>query len=228
VSRWKQALAATAMAIPAAGGGLLIAAAGAAPAYASAPPGGHAITVTVHRAGHAASRIGPHDILPCAQKPGAAPADTCGGESISCILSAGSPFVNFATREVRANAIVQCTDDVIEIRLTEHLLRSGVSVATDSVIEPDSPVALTQVATACQLGTYINVVDAVITPPSGYVLTGGSRTPHFESTPLQVLPTGCIPDSGGGGGGGGGGCAVHAPSLASDLAGRHPDLITCR
>jgi hypothetical protein len=61
--------------------------------------------------------------------------------------------------------MVQCTDEVDSIRLTEHLLKGGVSVNTDSVTEPDSPVAVTQVATACQLGTYLNGADAVIPCP---------------------------------------------------------------
>jgi hypothetical protein len=220
------------MAVAAAGGGLLIAAAGAVPAYASAPAapvaphGVHTIAITAHHTAQAASGIGPHDILPCAQKPGATPADTCGGETVTCTLSAGQPSVDFTSGQVRANALVQCTDEVDSITLTEHLLQGGISVSTDSVTEPHSPVALTQVATTCQIGTYINVVDATITAPSGYVLRGPSR-PHFESAPLQVLPTGCVP-GGGGGGGGGGGCAIHAPSLAGHPAGRHPDLITCR
>jgi hypothetical protein len=221
------------MAAAAAGGGLLIAAAGAIPAYASAPAapatpaGGNTITITAQRTAHAASGIGPHDVLPCAVKPGATPAASCGGETIRCTLSAGQPSVDFTSGQVRANALVQCTDEVDSIRLTEHLLQGGISVSTDSVTEPDSPVALTQVATMCQIGTYVNVVDATITVPSEYVLTGGANPMHFESAPVQVLPFGCTP-GGGGGGGGGGGCAMPAPSLAGHPAGRHPDLITCQ
>ena len=224
MSRLSRALAATTMAVAAAGGGLLMAAAGAVPAYAAAPHGGHVITFTAPRTARATSGIGRHDILPCAVKPGVTRA-SCGdgGATVSCTLSAGSPYVNFATHEVRANAIVQCTDEDTSIRLTEHLLQGGVSVSTDSVT--DTGVAVTAVATPCQLGTYINVVDATITPAPGYVLTGGPGTRHVESVPLQVLPTGCIP---GGGGGGGGGCAIHAPSLASHPAGRHPDFISCQ
>jgi len=224
MSRFSRALAAASMAIAAAGGGLLIAAAGAVPAYAAAPAaphGAHTITTTAHRPARAASGIGPHDVLPCAKKPGVAPASCGDGDVVSCTLSAGRPYVNFPTREVRANAIVQCTDEVASVTLTEHLLQGGVSVATDTDPEVNSPVAITSVATACELGTYINVVDATITPKWGYVLSGPS-TRHFESVPFQVLPTGCIS-----GGGGGGGCAIHAPSVVSHPAGRHPDFVSC-
>jgi hypothetical protein len=221
MTRFRRALAATTMAVAAAGGGLLIAAAGTVPAYASASPGGHTITMTAHRTAGAASRIGPHEVLPCAKKPGVAPA-TCGdGDTVSCTMSAGRPSVNFTTRVVSANAIVQCTEEVASIRLTEHLLQDGVAVSTDSVTELDSQVAVTQVSAICQGGAYINVVDATITPANGYVLTGGPNIRHFESAPLSVPSFGCSTS------GGGGGCALPAPSLAGHPAGRHPDFISC-
>jgi len=76
-----------------------------------------------------AARLGPRDVLPCAVKRGAAPA-TCGdGQTVSCTLSAPTPAVYLVVDEVRADATVQCTDDVASIRLTEHLLQGGVSVA---------------------------------------------------------------------------------------------------
>ena len=227
MSRLRRALAATNMAVAAVGGGLLITAAGVIPASASAlaapapaaPRGGHTITVTAHRTAHAGHGLGARDVLPCAMKPGAAPA-TCGdGDTVSCTLSAGTPNVNFTARIVSANALVQCTDEDATITLTEHLLRNGVSV--DANTDTNTQVAITHVSAVCQGGAYINVVDATITPPDGYVLTGAPSPRHFESAPLSVPSFGCAPVSGGGG------CAIHAPSLAGHPAGRHPDFISC-
>jgi hypothetical protein len=135
-------------------------------------------------------------------------------------MSAGKPSVNFTTGVISANAIVQCTEEVASIRLTEHLLQDGVAVSTDSVTELNSPVAITQVSTACRGANFVNVVDATIIPASGYVLTGGPSNRHFESAPLSVPSFGCST--------GGGGCARSASSLAGHPAGRHPDSITCR
>jgi hypothetical protein len=79
MSRFRKALPAAAMAVAAAGGGLLITAAGAVPAYAATQvplaaghPGGHVVaTITFQRAAPVAS--GPNVILPCAVKsPGSA------------------------------------------------------------------------------------------------------------------------------------------------------------
>jgi hypothetical protein len=212
------------MSVAAAGGGLLITAAAAGPAGAAARAGthgGHAITVTAHHPAHAGPGIGPHDVLPCAMKPGVTPATCGGGDTVSCTLSAGKPTVNFTTRVVSANALVQCTEEDTAITLTEHLLRNGISVSTDT--DTNTQVAITQVSAVCQGGNYVNVVDATITPPNGYVLTGAPSPRHFESAPLPVPSFGCDPS----GGGGGGGCAIHAPSLAGHPAGRHPDFISC-
>jgi hypothetical protein len=230
VSHLRRALAAATMAVAAAGGGLLIAAAGAVPAGASAPAAphkGHTITITAHPRVHAAGRIGPHDILPCTVKPGAGirPA-SCGDQTISCVITSNTPFVTTAIREVDATAIVNCTSPVSSISMQESLLWNGNVVGSDSTLTQLKDGAATLAGAACQAGTWTNTASAFITFPPGYVLTAGTNPIHQTSAAISVPTAGCRP-SGGGGGGGGGGCAVHAPSLAGHLAGRHPDFISC-
>ena len=236
MSRISRALAATAMAVAAAAGGLLIAAASAVPAYASAmetpsaPPGGHKVTITVHAhpRAHAARGIGPHDILPCGVKPGAKPADSCtggnGGNIITCSLTASRPFISPTLGTVSAHAGVTCTDFVTRINLQQGLERDGVTVGTGSDIEPGTDFASSYASGACQSGTYVNIAQAFITFPPGYVIISGSNPIHDTSASLTVPLSGFCPTSSGGGGGG---CAVHAPSLAGHPAGRHPDFVTC-
>ena len=236
MSRFSRALAAAAMAVAAAGGGLLIAAAGTVPASASARPaphGGHAITITAHPRAHAASGIGPHDILPCAVKPGAKPASTCtggnGDQTISCSITAYAPAVDTIYAMVIANLEVDCTSEVTSIRYTQNLLRNGVAATSHTNTVPGRSSVATSSVISCQsVSSYQNIGDAFITFPQGYILTAGSNPIHQQSAILQVPPFGCSgPVGDGGGGGGGGGCAIHAPSLAGHPAGRHPDLITC-
>jgi hypothetical protein len=218
------------MAVAAAGGGLLIAAAGAAPAYASAPAaphGGHKITITAHpRAG--AGRIGPHTILPCVAKPGSGikPA-SCGQQTISCEITAGTPQVAVDSGVVLGDAWVTCSSVVTSISLNEELLHNGGSAGGDNDFQPNDAGAFTVAEATCQPGTWANLAEALITFPPGYVLTGGTNPIHQTSASIQVSSTGCTPNSGGGGGSGGGGCAVHATSLASHPAGRHPHVIAC-
>jgi hypothetical protein len=149
---------------------------------------------------------------------------SCGDQSITCFISAATPYVDTASFQVKANALVQCTAPIPRISLQEVLLRSGVPVSGDSDIEPNSQVAITIVADTCQWATYLNTAEAVITPPAGWTIIGQNPI-HDTSPSVQVPPFGCTP--GGGGGGGGGGCAIHAPSLAGHPARRHPDLIAC-
>jgi hypothetical protein len=231
VSRLRRALVAITMATAAAGSGLLIAAAGAVPAYASASgspaalAGAHKVTISAHpRAG--AAGLGPRTILPCAVRPGVRPA-SCGDQTISCSITAATPFVTTAIREVDATAIVNCTSPVSSIALQESLLWNGNAVGQDSGTTQGKDGAATLAGAACQAGTWTNTASAFITFPPGYVLTGGTNPIHQTSASITVPTAGCRP-VGGGGGGGGGGCAVHAPSLASHHpAGRHPDLIAC-
>jgi hypothetical protein len=216
------------MAVAAAGGGFLIAAASAVPAYASAPVTphkGHTITITAHPRAQAGG-IGPRTILPCVEKPGSSikPA-SCGDQTISCVITANTPFVTTAIREVDATAIVDCTSPVSSISMQESVLWNGNVVGSDSTLTQLKDGAATLAGAACQAGTWASTASAFITFPPGYVLTGGSNPIHQTSASIFVSTGGCRP--GGSGGGGGGGCAVHAPSLASHLAGRHPDLISC-
>jgi hypothetical protein len=216
------------MAVAAAGGGLLIAVASAVPASASAPVAphkGHTITITAHPGGHAASGIGPHDILPCAVKPGAKPA-SCGDQTISCAITSSTPFVTTAIREVDATAIVNCTRPVSSISLQESVLWNGNAVGSDFTLTQLKDGAATLAGAACQAGTWTNTASAFITFPPGYVLTAGTNPIHQTSASITVPTSGCRP-GGGGGGGGGGGCAIHAPSLAGHPAGRHPDFVSC-
>ena len=229
MSRFSRALAAATMAAAAAGGGLLIAAAVAVPAYAAAPaakPGVHKITITAHPRARNGSGIGPRTILPCVVKPGTGikPA-SCGDQTISCVITANTPFVTTAIREVDATAIVNCTSPVSSISLSESVLWNGNAVGSDSTLTQLKDGAATLAGAACQAGTWTSTASAFITFPPGYVLTAGTNPIHQTSASITVPTAGCRP--GGGGGGGGGGCAVHAPSLAGHLAGRHPDFVAC-
>ena len=229
MSRLRQALAATTMAVAATGAGLLIAAAGTVPASASARPaphGGHTITITAHPRAHAAGGIGPHDILPCAVKPGAKPASTTctggnGDQTISCSITAYAPAVDTIYAMVIANLEVDCTSEVTSIRYTQNLLRNGVVATSHTNTVPGRSSLSTSSVISCQtVSTYQNIADAFITFPHGYVLTAGSNPIH------QKVPS-LVPPFVGGGRGGGGAAGVHAPSLAGHPAGRHPDFVSC-
>jgi hypothetical protein len=215
------------MTATAVGGGLLIAAAGAVPAWASAPPapaGGHSVTITAHPR---ASGIGPHDVLPCIARTGAAikPA-SCGQQTISCVITVSTPtIVGASPKVITATARTNCSAPVDEIYMEEDLGSSG------GVLERlDTPTNQSQASTvitrSCVVGSYVNIASALITFPAGYVLTAGTNPIH-GSTSITFHTGDCTPSTGGGGGGGGGGCAVHAPSLAGHPAGRHPNLISC-
>jgi len=213
------------MSAVAAGGGLLIAAAGAAPAYASAPAaaphGAHKITLTAHpRAG-----IGPHTILPCAEKPGAAikPA-TCNPPTITCVIDAPAPGV---LNEMVAGAGVHCDHPVTDINMSESMFLNNSQILDEdgSEVEGEADTSTAVATPVCQAGTYTNAASAFITFPPGYVVTGGSNPIHASTD--HVMSSSFCPRPPGGGGGGGGGCAIHAPSLAGHPAARHPHLIVC-
>jgi hypothetical protein len=239
VSRFRQALAAAVMAAAAAGSGLLIAAASTTPASASARPvphRAHMITITARPAAHAASRIGPHDILPCTTKPGAAvkPA-SCGDQTISCVIIAGEAlsFEDSGTVWTTSDSTVQCSSPVTSISMQSSLLLNGIPVTTAYDDTQGIDHAHTTNLAGCQAGTWNTGASAFITFPPGYVLTAGTNPIHDLSSGLSVPAGFCNPGGGGGsgggsGGGGGGGCAVHSPSLAGHPAGRHPDFVACQ
>ena len=226
MSRFTRALAAAAMAVAAAGGGLLIAAASAVPAWAStpaapaAPHRGHTITVTAHPRAHASHGIGPHDILPCAVKPGVKPA-SCGQQTISCSITAPAPVL--VSGDIDSHATVTCSQQVTEIDLVDILIRSPGGNLQNQFPFTNTAGGTVGQASACQAGTYTNYGSALITFPEGYVLTAGSNPIHQTSAPVSFSTSACNPS----GGGGGGGCAITSPSLARHLAGRHPDFVSC-
>ena len=111
------------------------------------------------------------------------------------------------------------------INLQQGLERDGVTAGTGSAITSGIDFASSYADGACQSGTYVNIAQAFITFPPGYVIIAGSDPIHATSASLTVPLSGFCPTSSGGGGGGG--CAVHAPSLAGHPAGRHPDFVTC-
>src|SRR5690242_19006217 len=137
MSRISTALAATAMAVAAAGGGLLITADSAVPAGASAtgtpaaPPPGHTITIHAHPRSHAARGIGPR--FQCGDF--CDPNDGGGGNpppppppppTITCTITAGTPTVDTGDFSVIANLAVLCTSAVTSVRYTLNVLRNGV------------------------------------------------------------------------------------------------------
>jgi hypothetical protein len=221
------------MAVAAAGGGLLIAAAGAVPAYASAPaapPGEHTgahvvATITMRPAAPAAS--GPSVILPCAVRPGAAPAygdgdgGGCGDSgTVTCTVTAHAPTDLYSPGDIDFTADTWCSEEVPQIRMGQDVIHSTPidpnNPLTDSTVKNDTNHAFTSNSAACQPGQYAVNASARIIPPDGDILTGS-----LQDTSATVT------FSCGSGGGGGGGCATATPSVSGQPAGRHPDLIVC-
>jgi hypothetical protein len=206
------------MAVAAAAGALLIMAAGAVPAYASAPvapPGGHPVTITAQPAAGAPGGIGPQATLPCATKDA-----SCVPQTIECTIYAPAPFANASSSLVGATAHVACTSSVTSISLNQVLWQDSLPAGSDNDTE-SGPAAATAVGTACQPGTYFNAASALITFPAGYILTGGTNPIHDSST-TTVTPSMCMT---------GGGpiitCSNASPSRSAQPAARHPDLIVC-
>jgi len=212
------------MAVAAAGGSLLIAAASATPASASARPAphqGHVITITAHP--KAASGIGPHDIQPCAVKPGAAikPA-SCGDQTISCVIFAGeaNTFENNGSVWTTSDSTVLCDHPVTSVSMQSSLLLNGIPLTTTWDDTHGLDHAGTSNLAGCQAGLWNTGASAFVTFPPGYEIAGGQNPIHDLGSGLSV-PAGFCPS-------GGGGCGVHSPSLAGHPAGRHPDFVTCR
>ena len=210
----------------AAGGGLLIAAASAVPAGASAtgtpaaPQPGHTITIHAHPRAHAASGIGPHlQSLPCGS-------DICtpgsGGPTITCSITANTPaVVGGSPKAVIANAETNCDAPVDEITMSEDLAIPSGQVLVNQDNPPNATRATTGITTSCAAGQYVNAAAAFIDFPPGYVVISGSNPVH-QSVSISVAASSCSSS-----GGGGGGCAVHTPAPATHPAGRQPDLVVC-
>ena len=236
MSRSRKALAAGAMAI-AAGGGLIITAADAVPAYAAtqmSPPRGHpgshvVATFTFQRAAPADSR--PGVIHPCAMKPGAAPAYGDGGGCdsgiVTCTVTANEPtnLYSLHGEEIDFTADAWCSEDVPEIRLGQDVIHSTPIDPSNPLTDSDVVNGLNHAHTlntaACQPGQYAVNASARIVPPDGDILSGSLQ----DTSATVTFSAGDCGSSGGGGGGGG--CATVAPSVPGQPAARHPDLITC-
>ena len=245
MSRFRKALGAVAMAIAAAGGGLLIAAAGAVPASA-ATQAPHAALHGGHSGGHVvatftmrpASRIGPSVIHPCAvHRPGVAPAygdgGGCDSGTVTCDVTAHEPTNVYSNRTddpgdiIDFDADVWCSEEVPEIRLGQDVIHSTPidpnNPLTNSTVTHGTNVARTHNQAACQPGQYAVNASARIVPDDGDIVIGS-----LQATSATVTFTaGDCGIGGGGGGGGSGGCATVAPSVSGHPAARHPDLITC-
>jgi hypothetical protein len=234
VSRFRRALAATALAVGAAGGALLTATAGAAPAYAAAgtaPAGGHAVTLTVHATKQASAGTSPQVILPCAVPASASPSQvkpaSCGAQTITCWITVPAPALT-SFRSVVAGASVHCDAPVSAIRLGESLYKNnGGSISDDQddvVNEADAHTAVG--GGACQPVPYDNFGFAGVDFPDGYTPTTGSL--HHLETFTPTASACAPPPPPGGGGGGGGGCAITAPSSTAQPLAVRPRLITCQ
>ena len=198
MSRLTRALAAATMAVAAACGGLLIAAAGAVPASAAtqvSPPGGHpgghvVATFTMRPA----SRTGPSVIQPCAvHRPGAAPAygdgGGCDSGTVTCDVIAFDPKIFLPV--IHFEAITHCSEEVPQIRLGQDVIHS-------TPIDPNNPLTATDIKTnnqnaytynqaVCQPGQYAVNASARITPPDGDILIGSPRPPAPLSPSPQVI-----------------------------------------
>ena len=152
----------------------------------AAPHGSHTYTVT---AKHAASGIGPHAILPCAEKPGAAikPAG-CAPQQIICWITVETPFI--ANYDIMAAAKVHCDNPVTRIGLTEDLIANNQYVI-DSAYSPvtgQSDVNTVVESLVCMGGTWTNHANAAITFPDGYTPTFGSV---YGNADLSISVSAC-------------------------------------
>jgi len=234
MSRFRRALAATALAVGAAGAALLTATAGAAPAYAAAPAapaGGHTVTVTVHATKQASGGTSPQVILPCVVPASTSPSQInpagCGPQTITCWISVSAPQVSPAQLVV-ATASVHCDNPVSAINLSDTLyLPNLVEVGAGSKFVVNvADAAAVALSASCQPATYTNFGFAGIDFPDGY--TPASANLHdlenFTPTASACAPP---PPPSGGGGGGGGGCATTAPSSTAQPPGLRPRVISC-
>jgi hypothetical protein len=240
MSSLRKALAAAAMAIATAVGGLLVTGAGAIPAYAATqmpPSEGHVVaTITFQRAAPAASGSGPGVILPCAvhspgaaATAGAAPADdTCDSGVITCYVTAEVPTLLYnrtSPDNIDFFAETSCSEEVPQISMGQDVIHSTPidpnNPLTNSRVVNDARYDSTANSAACQPGQYAVNAAARITPPDGYVVSGSL---HDTSATVTFSASDCP----GGGGGGGGGCATATPPVSGQPATRHPDLIVCQ
>jgi hypothetical protein len=220
MSRFRRALAAAAMAVATAGGGLLATAAAAAPAHAATPAGGHTTTgFTAVPAAQAPGGIGPK--FQCG--------DTCdpngGGNppppppppppTITCTISTVTPWQGLSGALI-FHADTVCTGNVAQIAMSENVIHPPDVPRSDVDIETGSSAHNNYVA-ACKPGQWHSVASAYITPPAGWVIIAGSN-PIVSTSPTVTFSCG---------GGSSGGCATGTPSVPAQPAARQPDVISC-
>jgi hypothetical protein len=173
-----------------------------------------------------ASRIGPSVILPCAVKPGAAPAygdgGGCDSGTVTCDVIVFDPKIFLPV--IHFEAITHCSEDVPQIRMGQDVIHSTPidpnNPLTDSEVRNNGDNLQTYNQAVCQPGQYAVNASARIVPPDGDIVVGS-----LQATSATVTFT--ASDCGSSGGGGGGGCATATPSVSGHPAARHPDLITC-
>ena len=216
MSRFRRALAAAAMAVATAGGGLLATAAVAAPAHAATPAGGHTTTgFTAVPAAQAPGGIGPK--FQCG--------DTCdpngGGNppppppTITCTISTVTPWQGLSGALI-FHADTVCTGNVAQIAMSENVIHPPDIPRSDVDIETGSSAHNNYVA-ACKPGQWHSVASAYITHPAGWVIIAGSN-PIVSTSPTVTFSCG---------GGSSGGCATATPSVPAQPAARQPDVISC-
>ena len=166
------------MTAAAAGAGLLIAAAGAVPAYAAPattapPPGGHTVTISAQSTAQATGKPG-SAALPCATVPGA----SCLPQTITCWINVPPPFAQMQI--IVATTSVHCDSPVDAINLDQTLSEGSEIVEVKS----DHPVGATDAFTMagdgnCQGGLEYPIITCATAPPP---------TPSPSTEPAKVTP----------------------------------------
>src|SRR5689334_8470794 len=173
MSRSRKALGAVAMAIAATGGGLMIAAAAAVPAFAAtqaSPSAGHAgrhvvATITMRPA----SRIGPSVIQPCAvHRPGVAPAygdgGGCDSGTVTCDVTAFTPAIG-SPPYIYFEAKTHCSEEVPQIRM-------GQDVTHSTPIDPNNPLTDSKaISNNSDLATF----NQAVCQPGYYAVSASAR-----------------------------------------------------
>jgi hypothetical protein len=218
MSRFRRALAAGAMAVATAGGGLLATAAAAAPAHAATPAGGHTTTgFTAVPAAQAPGGIGPKFQCgdTCDPNGGGNPPPPPPPPTITCTISTVTPWQGLSGALI-FHADTVCTGNVAQIAMSENVIHPPDVPRSDVDIETGSSAHNNYVA-ACKPGQWHSVASAYITPPAGWVIIAGSN-PIVSTSPTVTFSCG---------GGSSGGCATGTPSVPAQPAARQPDVISC-
>ena len=129
MSRFRKALAAAAMAVATAGGGLLATAAAAAPAHAATPAGGHTTTgFTAVPAAQAAGGIGPKFQCgdTCDPNGGGNPPPPPPPPTITCTISTVTPWQGLSGALI-FHADTVCTGNVAQIAMSENVIHPRTS-----------------------------------------------------------------------------------------------------